>query len=500
MAIFRRQNDNIARHSTPPSTGAAVGSPGSAHQADSRTAQLPWSDINAIRAEWPEAQLNPVADMESWRQGMQLYEADGYPSMMRAAPLLSAALAHNLYGEGVLMGSDLPETVNNVLYASVEAPPDGKSFAESARRCARLALTIVREYGWQPTSMGGSGQFDRLIDGSYFLFATAIAGAGQSAGDLNGFFAVAPQPVIEHIRDSQAGTATVEALFESESMRRQAEAGDTDAMTNLASGLLASSRDGEAEHWYRKAAQAGNAEAMTGLGWLLEHTDRAADAEQWYREAADEGHLLAMTRLAGLLSRTGRLGGAEQWWRQAASLGDIGAMVDLGAFLANNGGDMTQAEQWFRKAAEAGHDGAMNNLGLIRLSAGKTDQAEQWFRKAAEAGHIGAMNNLGRLTNDGGVVSLGPGTTMSRDRPGEEAESWWRKAAEAGHVGAMHSLGGLLYRRGRKPEAEHWYHKASLAGNAEAMESLAALLYGAGQKAEAAQWFARADEAKRAAR
>ena len=48
-------------------------------------------------------------------------------------------------------------------------------------------------------------------------------------------------------------------------MRRQAEAGDTDAMTNLASGLLASSRDGEAEHWYRKAAQAGNAEAMTGL-------------------------------------------------------------------------------------------------------------------------------------------------------------------------------------------------------------------------------------------
>jgi hypothetical protein len=72
---------------------------------------------------------------------------------------------------------------------------DGQTFAETAQRAARLALTIIRENGWQPSGMGGRGLFDRLImdKGNYMLLGAAIAPGGRSwEGNLKAFFAVPP--------------------------------------------------------------------------------------------------------------------------------------------------------------------------------------------------------------------------------------------------------------------------------------------------------------------
>jgi hypothetical protein len=182
--------------------------------------------IDVIRAEWPPKDLDASADLQAWREGMRLYENDDYASMLRAVVLLSRALAHSLYGEGILHGEDLPETIHHVLYASMETPPDGKTFAPAARRGARLALTICRENGWQPKELGGVFPLEPLRPlimegGAPFLLPAAIAPDGLvQHGDVKAFFAVPPQPV--HLRVPSPGSEVAERVY---TMMEKAQAG-----------------------------------------------------------------------------------------------------------------------------------------------------------------------------------------------------------------------------------------------------------------------------------
>lgn len=390
--------------------------------------QLPWSDIDAIRAEWPAMQFNPVADLESWRQGMRLYEADGYPSMMRAATLLSAALAHNLYGDGILKGSDLPETVNNVLYASVEAPPDGHTFAQGARRCARLALTIVREYGWQPTSMGGKGRFDQLIEGSYMLFATAIAGPGQSAGDLNAFFAVPPQPVIEQIRDSQAGSSAVNAMFEMidkaedgdevsqlhargmalwmqrdlpaalAALEEAARRGDVRAMKDAGDLADDMGDDGRTTFWYEAAAKAGNPQAIYNMGVIAIRTGDPATAAMLFQRAAAAGNPDGYAALASYAAERGDPAADRHWARLGAEAGHTFCMRRHGAHLAedSNGdaGMLRRAAAFLEESAKRGDVVGMTMAGNVNIALGNQQQAQTWFDRARSTGDPQALAML----------------------------------------------------------------------------------------------------------
>jgi len=40
------------------------------------------------------------------------------------------ALRHHLYGPGILAGSELPQTVHNILYAGIVSPTGGLRFVE----------------------------------------------------------------------------------------------------------------------------------------------------------------------------------------------------------------------------------------------------------------------------------------------------------------------------------------------------------------------------------
>ncbi|WP_406081256.1 hypothetical protein [Micromonospora sp. NBC_00858] len=159
---------------------------------------IDWSDPESIRKEWPNEDLDEAADLQSWLLGKQLYDqvGDDYPIMMRAGELMCQALRHHLYGDGILTGAKLPNTVHSVLFASTSKPPDGVTLSPPARRQIRLALTIMRKHGWQPAHMGGNSMMEALFSpprGMWLLFSAALAPPGTPLGDLTDFFTGEPR-------------------------------------------------------------------------------------------------------------------------------------------------------------------------------------------------------------------------------------------------------------------------------------------------------------------
>jgi TPR repeat protein len=204
-----------------------------------------------------------------------------------------------------------------------------------------------------------------------------------------------------------------------------AEAGDADAMDNLA-GLLAYMLDppqfDEARTWWERAAEAGVAGAMFNLGALFVDD---VDPPQF-----DE---------------------ARTWWERAAEAGDTHAMINLGDLLANevDPPQFDEARTWWERAAEGGDTHAMYHLGVLlacKLDPPQFEEARTWWERAGEAGHTHAMYNLGVLL------------TYDVDPPQfDEARTWWERAANAGGTGAMYNLGVLLEQQGDLDEAEKWF-------------------------------------------
>ncbi|MGW5383333.1 caspase, EACC1-associated type [Nocardia sp. NPDC003963] len=264
--------------------------------------------------------------------------------------------------------------------------------------------------------------------------------------------------------------------------RKNAEAGDSDAMYRLAGGLVSRGDTERAEFWYRRSAGAGEVRAMCSLGILLMEHGESTEAESWYRRAIEAGNTAAMHNLGILLTERGELTEAESWYRRSAGAGQVGAMCNLGNLLKERG-ELAEAESWYRRAIEGGVALAMCNLGILLKERGELAEAESWYRRAADDGQIEAMNNLGAL-----LMERGEST---------EAETWYRRAAEAGDALAMNNLGALLMERGELAEAESWYRRAIEAGNTAAMNYLGLLLEKRNLPSEGAQWYRRAATAGR---
>lgn len=200
-------------------------------QSASGTAAGGWSNIENIRAEWPRAGLDAVMDLQGYREALSLYERDDYASMMRCATLLAKLLAHTLYGPGILKREELPEVVYKTIYTSLVAPPDGRTFAETARKAVRLALTIMRENRWQPPSLGGATpHFERMMmdKGNYVLLGAAIAPPDEPwAGDLRAFFAETPQATLGASTDAEAGRPDEKGEGLRQAIQKAAAAEDT---------------------------------------------------------------------------------------------------------------------------------------------------------------------------------------------------------------------------------------------------------------------------------
>lgn len=398
-----------------------------------------WADINAIRSEWPESQLNAEEDLRAWQEGIRLYDNDDYASMMRCANLLSQALAHSLYGEGILRGTDLPETVHKVLYCSLSAPPDGRTFNDTAQRPARLALTIIRENGWQPAGMGGSGLYDQMImdKGNYMLLTAAVAPGDRAwEGDLKGFFAVPPQPVVESVPDSSDDT-----IDRIQNMIQRAEAGDEASQLHARGmGLWMNGDLAGALEALEQAARLGDSQAMKDAGDLCSELERDSEARFWFESAANAGNAQGMFNMGAFAIRVGDLATAASWFQRSAEAGDAEAYAAL-TQLAQEAEDPHGERHWAQLGAEAGQHFCMFRHGLYLamdtdgIDTPRLRRAVTFLEAAAERRDDGKV--------EGGVAA--------------------EAMLMAGHVNSQ---------LGDESRARMWYDRARATGNPKALEML----------------------------
>jgi hypothetical protein len=400
MALFRRKQDpDLLPPPAPPrSTPNRSASASSTAQDQSATGGTDWSDIANIRNEWPQSQLDVDTDLGKWREGIALYENDDYLSMMKCANLLSSALAHSLYGDGIVQGDDFPDTIFKALYASLEPPPDGRSFPDGPQRCARLALTLVRENGWSPASMGGSGLFDKLImdKGNYMLLMMAVSPGGRPfEGDLKAFFAVPPQPVVPHLPnpETEDGNEVVSRMYET---MQKAESGD-EASEHHFQGMAywSGGRNEEALVELAEAAKLGSVQAMKDAGDLTSEMGRPEESRFWYESAAHAGNPAAMWNMAVLANDARDLASAADWYQQSAEAGLADGYAAL-TQLASDRDDSSAERHWSMLGAEAGQTFCMGRHGLLLLMDAEGDvptmrRARDFLEQAANRGSVDAM-------------------------------------------------------------------------------------------------------------
>jgi hypothetical protein len=359
-----------------------------------------WSKIENIRAEWPQSSLDRAADLQKYQHALALFERDDYPAMMQAATLFAAALAHSLYGEGILQGSELPETVHRTLYCSLCAPPDRKTFADTAQKAARLALTIMRENGWQPASMGGLRPVSEpmIMDtGNYMLLGSALAPAGQpQLGDLRAFFDVPPTRAVAAPSDAKVtlGEETVNRLY---GVLRESRAGDSASTLFMDGMALAARGDGEgALAKFSEAATLGSADAMVSAGEVTGDMGRLDESRFWYERAGNAGHAVGMFNSAIAAIQRGDRATAVQWFQKSAQAGNAEGFAAL-TQLAAEAGDEAAEARWSRLGAEAGHTFCMARHGLLLAMHANEDvpslrRARDLVEQAAERGDSDSMS------------------------------------------------------------------------------------------------------------
>lgn len=418
MKLFGRKNTTPS-----PTSPSAVPTP-----------TVDWSVIDNIRGEWPREALDPVVDLRNVRQALALYERDDYGTMMQCATMFATALAHSLYGPGILTGDDLPETVHKALYSALCPPPDGRTFADSAQRAARLAMTVMRENGLQPPSLGGSTPvFEAVMadPGNYMLLSSALAPAGLPwEGDLEAFFSVAPQPTIGVLPDADAerGRSMVDRLYDTV---QQSEAGDTAASLHVRGMALTGQGDLEgALATFTQAAHLGSTEAMASAGDLSAQLGREEDANFWYQSAATAGHPVGMFNTAVVAAQRGDPATAQRWFRSAAEAGHVDGYAAL-TQMADEAGDEAAEAHWAQAGAEAGHLFCMGRYGLLLARGANGDvattrRARDVLEQAADRGQVDSASLAVSLNHQ-----LGDGA---------RAQRYVRLVVESGDVEAVDRL------------------------------------------------------------
>lgn len=355
-----------------------------------------WSNIESIRGEWPRAALDPATDLRRYRQALTLYERDDYASMMQCATLFATALAHSLYGPGILKSDELPETVYKTLCTALCAPPDGRTFADSAQKAARLAMTVMRENGWQPPSFGGTmTHFERIMmdTGNYMLLGTALAPPSKPwAGDLKAFFSVMPQPTIGPLPDAEVdrGGKVIDRLYNT---IQESKSGDSASSLCVDGMALTGQGDYEgALAKYSESAKLGSVDAMASAGDLSRDLGRLEDANFWYETAANAGHPVGMFNTAIAAIQRGDGATAAQWFQRSAEAGNIEGYAAL-TQLADDAGDEAAEAHWSRLGAEAGHLFCMGRHGLLLARGARGDvpttrRARDFLEQAADRGHL----------------------------------------------------------------------------------------------------------------
>jgi len=203
-----------------------------------------------------------------------------------------------------------------------------------------------------------------------------------------------------------------------DALRQRADAGDPDAMVELAKAYFRGTgvpKDAEASaKLLREAAAKGSGEAMDGLGFLYTKGEGVpldeAKAVEWFQKGADAGWPKAQLHL-GLMFRQAKglpLNNDEslRWIHRAA---DEGRLLEAKAILGRlyfTGDKLmmpaaAKSLPYLKEAAAEGDPICQNMLGIAVRDGldgpSDRDRAEEWFRKAALQNDRKAQSNLGHL-------------------------------------------------------------------------------------------------------
>lgn len=153
-----------------------------------------WTNPQAVRAEWANQLEGEDGGRLGWGNGTRMFEEGVIPGQkLNVAEYITRGLAYHLFTP-ILTDEQAQVAARRVLTLVDEIPAEPAFFAEFGPRLSRLALTVIREKGWQPLSLGGDGSVTDEILGARpdGLVVYSARSAGVRADDaLSHFF----QPV-----------------------------------------------------------------------------------------------------------------------------------------------------------------------------------------------------------------------------------------------------------------------------------------------------------------
>jgi len=230
-------------------------------------------------------------------------------------------------------------------------------------------------------------------------------------------------------------------------LKRQAEAGDADAMQKLAMAYFqgdgVEKNVGQGLTWQIKAAEHGNAEAQSQCAELCRNVDEPdfKASFDWEKKAAEQGYPLSQYNLGHHYDKgMGTPQNKEQayrWFKKAAENGFTDSKSSLAvAYLTGQGTsqDLNQGIYWLEQASNDGHAGAKTRLGAayiegMGVSADK-EKGISLLREAASLGEEKAENLLNEISSGsspGINSSYSSGSSTSKESSYDEEISKLKK-------------------------------------------------------------------------
>lgn len=158
MGIFRRKPSNLA----PPA--ARVGEPTAVDALQfSWNAKADPANIDNVKAEW-NMNNSDYHDPRAWGNGMRLFETGPPGQRFNAAEYMSRGFCNVLFHPNFMNDDDVEVTIERMLAVFDAAKISSNIEAEIAAQRIRLALAVMRERAWQPTTLGGTGRMNLDLD------------------------------------------------------------------------------------------------------------------------------------------------------------------------------------------------------------------------------------------------------------------------------------------------------------------------------------------------
>ena len=180
-----------------------------------------------------------------------------------------------------------------------------------------------------------------------------------------------------------------------------AEAGDADAMYNLAHTYQMQVKDyDKAIYWYKMAYEKEPSnDIANNLGYIYDDLKQYDKAVIWYNKAAENNHVQAIYNMAFMYDK--KLNEKEKaikYYKKAYHLGDINAPASIGIIYKDDYKNYEKAVEWYKKAYEMGNVEAANGLAYLCENTLHDDTcAEEWYLKAAKGNERKAIGNLAKF-------------------------------------------------------------------------------------------------------